>query len=370
MVDLPILDAMVRGVAVGGFAAVGATLALSRRSGPLRWVGAVFFLTAIGHTLDNCVLLKRPDGHVSDLTRALSVMGSGMFLAFALTLFDDARRLPLWRLAPPAACLVLGIGAALSPTWCAPSVWAVYNLFTMGLVAYALAFIWQGWRGDLVESRRRLRGPVMVAAAAYVLVTAAQDMGANLGVHPLQAPLLQAVVLVMLAVAGAVALLQLDPLLVSAAIPSPAAGAARPIGADLGAADRLALARLDQAMDQEEIWRREDLSVRALADHVKLPEHRLRRLINGVLGHRNFAAFVNARRIEAAKQALRDPAQLRTPVSSIAYELGFGSLGPFNRAFKDATGVTPTAWRQGEDAEPGDGARGAASPNPENPLPI
>ncbi len=33
-------------------------------------------------------------------------------------------------------------------------------------------------------------------------------------------------------------------------------------------------------------------------------------------------------------------------MSTIAYELGFGSLGPFNRAFRAAVGVTPTAWRQ------------------------
>ena len=37
--------------------------------------------------------------------------------------------------------------------------------------------------------------------------------------------------------------------------------------------------------------------------------HRLRRLINDHLAHRNFAAFMNARRIDAAKAALTDPAQ-------------------------------------------------------------
>jgi AraC-like DNA-binding protein len=42
---------------------------------------------------------------------------------------------------------------------------------------------------------------------------------------------------------------------------------------------------------------------------------------------------------------LADPANARTPVSAIAFDLGYASLGPFNRAFKDATGLTPTAWR-------------------------
>ncbi len=110
-------------------------------------------------------------------------------------------------------------------------------------------------------------------------------------------------------------------------------------------------------MDAGEAWRREGLTIGALAEEVGVPEHRLRRLINDNLGHRNFAAFVNTRRIEAAKALLADPAQARTTVAAIAFELGFGSLGPFNRAFKEATGKTPTEWR----------ARANASPKPEIP---
>ncbi|HWT50798.1 MAG TPA: AraC family transcriptional regulator, partial [Caulobacter sp.] len=115
---------------------------------------------------------------------------------------------------------------------------------------------------------------------------------------------------------------------------------------DLTPADRLVLARLDKAMNENEVWRGEDLSIGTLAALVGAPEHRLRKLINGTLGHRNFADYVNGRRIEAAKVALADPEQALKSVSTIAYELGFASLGPFNRAFRAATGATPTAWRQ------------------------
>ena len=99
-------------------------------------------------------------------------------------------------------------------------------------------------------------------------------------------------------------------------------------------------------MNENEVWRGEDLSIGTLAALVGAPEHRLRKLINGTLGHRNFADYVNGRRIEAAKIALADPEQALKSVSTIAYELGFASLGPFNRAFRAATGVTPTVWRQ------------------------
>jgi AraC-like DNA-binding protein len=35
-------------------------------------------------------------------------------------------------------------------------------------------------------------------------------------------------------------------------------------------------------------------------------------------------------------------------VLTIALDLGYASLGPFNRAFKEMTGITPTAYRQQE----------------------
>lgn len=77
-----------------------------------------------------------------------------------------------------------------------------------------------------------------------------------------------------------------------------------------------------------------------------LPEYRLRRLINQQLGHRNFNAFVNGLRLDDASAALSDPARRELPVLSIALEAGFQSIGPFNRAFKAATGLTPSEFRR------------------------
>jgi AraC-like DNA-binding protein len=111
------------------------------------------------------------------------------------------------------------------------------------------------------------------------------------------------------------------------------------------AADRVLLDKLDGFLSAEG-WRREGLSIGSLAAELEVPEHRLRRLINHRLGHRNFADFLNASRIEAAKVRLADPKDARTTVAAIAFDLGYGSLGPFNRAFRTATGSTPTEWRR------------------------
>jgi AraC-like DNA-binding protein len=72
---------------------------------------------------------------------------------------------------------------------------------------------------------------------------------------------------------------------------------------------------------------------------------RVRQLINLQLGFRNFNAFLHHYRIREAQQALADPAKRHLSVAQIAYEVGYRSLGPFNRAFKEATGRTPSDYR-------------------------
>ena len=109
--------------------------------------------------------------------------------------------------------------------------------------------------------------------------------------------------------------------------------------------DRLAAA-LDQAMREQRLYRGEGLSIAGLAAHLDVPEYRLRRVINQRLGHRNFNAFVNAWRLQDTYDALSDPRHRDRPVLTIALEAGFQSIGPFNRAFKAATGLTPTEFRQ------------------------
>jgi AraC-like DNA-binding protein len=99
-------------------------------------------------------------------------------------------------------------------------------------------------------------------------------------------------------------------------------------------------------MQVEQLWRRESLSVDQLAQHLGLAEYRLRRLINGALGQRNFNSYLNQFRIEAACMQLGDPARRRLPILSIALDVGFASIGPFNRAFKAQQGITPSEFRR------------------------
>jgi AraC-like DNA-binding protein/membrane protein YdbS with pleckstrin-like domain len=103
--------------------------------------------------------------------------------------------------------------------------------------------------------------------------------------------------------------------------------------------------RLEKAMEAG-AWRQEGLTIRILAEQLDAPEHRLRKVINQGLGYRNFSAFINERRVAAAAAAFSDPARADVPVITIAHEAGFASLGPFNRAFRELTGSSPTDYRR------------------------
>jgi AraC-like DNA-binding protein len=92
-------------------------------------------------------------------------------------------------------------------------------------------------------------------------------------------------------------------------------------------------------MAVDHAYRREDLSIATLASLLSVPEYQR-------LGHRNFNAFVNGFRLAEAMAALADSSKRELPVLTIALSAGFQSIGPFNRAFKAATGLTPTEFRK------------------------
>ena len=335
------------GAAMGAFLAAAAALAASGLRSPARWTALLLFLTAAAHAVD--WLAWRTSGNRGGLGPIwlASVVSAGFFWAFVQAWFED-RPAPTWRRLAPAAALAVAAltGAALNGSAALGS-WLVYNVLVILFMGHALLTLARGWRGDLLEGRRRLRAPVIIAAVAYILLVQWGDIVSVFGGHFDAPPRVQASALLLLAIGAAVMLFQARADLLDQS-PTQSPPDTPPPPSAVGTVklqDRALADRLERTMTEEEAWRDEALSIASLAYRLKTPEHRLRQLINAQLGHRNFAAFVNAHRIEAAKAALRDPDNGRKPVSAIAFELGFGSIGPFNRAFKEATGQTPTQWR-------------------------
>ncbi len=99
-------------------------------------------------------------------------------------------------------------------------------------------------------------------------------------------------------------------------------------------------------LNKEKIYRKEGLTIKELAEIMQVQEHRLRRLINGQLDFKNFNDFLNQYRVNEACEILIDPTQNQKTILEIAYALGYQSIGPFNKAFKDLKNTTPTAFRK------------------------
>ena len=113
--------------------------------------------------------------------------------------------------------------------------------------------------------------------------------------------------------------------------------------------ERSVLDRLDRRLHPEQLYAQDGVTITALAEVLGTQEHVLRRVINRGLGFRNFNDFLHTHRLREASTRLRDPAARRIPVLTIALEAGYGSIGPFNRAFRERFGMTPTEYRRASD---------------------
>lgn len=271
----------------------------------------------------------------------ISLGAAALFWLFARAVFEDGFRLRAWHGVLWAAVALYGATICLWFTW-----WPAFVLLRAIPIAFALAglaAVVGPWRVDLVEKRRRWRGLVVGGGAAYALVMVGLRIASADGVLSRDAALGDVAMLLTLSSLVAWQLLQprKQGLWGDDAPPPPLPAPPAPDAQDLAVA--VALARL---MGEGRGYAQEGLSLASLAEQLGTPEYRLRRVINQALGHRNFNAYVNGLRLAEAKQRLADPAQRQLPVLTIALDVGFGSIGPFNRAFKADTGVTPTEFRQ------------------------
>jgi AraC-like DNA-binding protein len=338
----PLLDPFARGMAVGALLVIGAAVWNSSVSRHARIATLMAMLSLASWVICESALwaaVGRPYWLL-----VLSFPVGGFFWLFVAAVFEDRPVTPT-RLLAVAAPLATGTFMNLTVGALSTGIWIAHNIVGGVLVLHAGFIIVRGWRGDLIESRRRLRGLVFGAAALFGVVEVTLSLSSRFGAGaPLRAFLVSgpwgAVTMAVLALASAALLLSGRPSLFG-----PARRVEPRADARGEAAERLLLAKLDAFM-ADGGWRREGLTIGAVAASLETPEHQLRRLINRRLGHRNFADFVNGHRIEAAKRRLADPAEARTTVAVIAFDLGYGSLGPFNRAFRAATGATPTEWRR------------------------
>jgi AraC-like DNA-binding protein len=340
---------------------------MARASRPLvSWTGVTFDLAAVAYAIKlwNIQTHLLPSW-LAAIVIAISASTVGLFWLFVHALFEDRCRIKRIMIAPVFLLVVSMLASTYLPPPLAPWFAIVFNLTQLLMAAHVLYLVAQGWQGDLVEARRQLRGPFLLTVTTYILVTRSFEVMNVFGAVPPWYLMANAVVLCGVCMLGTLVFLESRGELFGA-IREPVgvrtdamrAGLPRQVSPralgkplpDLAA--KVDLDRLHALMAVNEIWREEGLTIASLAIKAGMPETQLRRLISDHLGYRNFPSFVNAHRIAAARARLSDPAEARVTVSTIAYDIGFASLGPFNRAFREETGLSPSEWRRSMLAAP------------------
>jgi AraC-like DNA-binding protein len=100
--------------------------------------------------------------------------------------------------------------------------------------------------------------------------------------------------------------------------------------------------KLQQALQIDQIFKRSNLKLRDLCDHINESTHYVSQVINQVMGT-SFYELINQHRVEAAKIILLG--DTKESVINIAMEVGFNSKSTFNLAFKRITGLTPKEYK-------------------------
>ena len=357
---LPSADLLLRGATAALLLFHLALILSSRLPRPHRWALAAFVASVLAY-----LLCSHPDFFAFHWLLRLPMLGLCMLTPLLLWLamqfvFDDeftwsARVGVLMAL---ALGLVLALSAlALTGVGGLP-VTIGHKVLLIGIVIATLWTILKDWRSDLVPNRRVLRLWVPAGMGAYVLMVLSFELAFAAGPPPRWLEVLNLAGMVCLAGVlafvnarhplhewlGSAALATVPTLAtVPEAAPAPISAARDltppPLTLDRKAALRQ---RLVLAMGNQRAYASEGLTLAQLAEQLEATPVQLREVINQTLGYRNFNDFLHHYRVDEAAQRLL--AQ-DLPILSIALDVGYGSIGPFNRAFKHIKGVTPSEFR-------------------------
>ncbi|MFN3232603.1 MAG: helix-turn-helix domain-containing protein [Alphaproteobacteria bacterium] len=344
-------DLIFRGAIMGLLVLFALKLIMGQKN---RWValfGAVFVISILGYVW--APLAFRTFG---EFGWGIPFYFAGHFVSwciwmFALTLFDDGFR-PQWYHWSIAVLFILFFAGRYLPEDM-PGIlfgesvqrdrFVLDHMLYLAVIVVTMVRVGAGFSADMVERRRRSRVFVIAGAALYalVVVTVELSLGAVPGGPELDLMNSVSIFILTLALIGMVLTLRADSLVDPGPKRGPAATSDGPDQADL-----LNIAKLKTFFEEDKGYLKEGLTISQLADSIGLPEYRARKLINQSLGFRNFNALLNEYRIKDACKALSDPEMARTPILTIALDCGYASLGPFNRAFKELTDMTPTEYRR------------------------
>lgn len=342
------IDFFIRYACIGQLLLLIAYLVYKRRSKPSApFTQIVPLLLAVGviaYLLLTAPFSPRPDGFIRSILLMFTHTMPVFLWWFGKQLFDDSFALNRWSLWGKSLLIVLatfyiytflirGGGGHLQ---------MLSHVVALLFILHLLASVMLTWRNDLVEQRRVARfWLVLLVSLFFLMLDLVELSNTRLNRHQVFMLMNASICLIGTSVTAAILFIY------ESSRPTTATELATGSIVGSGRYSRLipqenALYEKLQAFIASGGYMQSDLTISHLATQLQCPDHHLRKLINQRLGYTNFNAFLNHYRIEEARKRL---VESHLPVLSIALDLGYGSIASFNRAFKDKTGTTPTAYR-------------------------
>jgi AraC-like DNA-binding protein len=279
----------------------------------------------------------------------------GLFMIYCFLIFQEQQKFPLLLVLAFATQMVLdstlsafalysdigddsGTLALLS---------TCMDVMMLAFVASAIYWTLKGWRADLVDDRRIFRWFIIGVQGALIFsVVFVENFlleGGSASYANAQAVIVTSIAFLamgMLLVAMHFDYVSLGNVIrkVTELTEEPEPESTAPFDKD----------SFNKVFKEGKLYREAGLTISMLAKKLNLPEYRLRAFIHQQLGYRNFNAMLHKYRIEDASEALADGANPNVPVLTIALSVGYQSITPFNNAFRQIMGVTPSEYRKRE----------------------
>jgi len=344
---MPEIETTIRLIVIGQDILIAAIFLFGSGARVARVSGALLMLGIASYLYMSDPVLR---GTVQVLEPMIILLGVGV--PFSLWLFARAVFEAPW----PRLGFIYGCAVAVTGAWLVfvlddaigarvlNMTYLAIRVVSLVVVAHALWLTLTGRSDDLIERRRLFRLVFVAIASVQIAAVLVVELVLGNVTPPAWLTLLNVIIIAVVTLALAIPMLRLN-----SEFFAPEEGQR-----DGASDDAPNSAGVVQSVYQDKLlnlmadgyYRETGLTIPMLAAKLDYPEHQLRRLINGHLGYRNFSAFLNSYRIDEAKAKLSDPEGARLPVLTIALDLGYASLGPFNRAFKLLTGMTPTEFRR------------------------
>jgi AraC-like DNA-binding protein len=277
----------------------------------------------------------------------------GLFMIYCFLIFQEEQKFPYTLGIAFAAQIFLSALLPLSGLFGDPFlpvgswIYISYSQAILQLIFVIFAIYWtlKDWSADLVADRRILRWFIIGVQGALIFTVIFVENFLVDGGSTENATAQSFIVY-------AIALLTLGMLLVTLRFDFVSLGYVIRKVAELSIEpekEGTAIFDIDsfnKAFKEQLLYREAGLTISMLAKSLNIPEYRLRAFIHKQLGFRNFNAMLHQYRIEDSGNVLSDNENQNISILTIALSVGYQSITPFNKAFREIKGVTPSEYRK------------------------